>query len=185
MPTTNDASVTLTAPGTMVLERLLPGPIERVWAYLTDGDKRQKWIAAGDMDLKPGGKYEYIFDHDQISEEVEPVPEKYAEECYPGMVMNGHIIAVNPPRMLHMTWAEGSEEHSEVKFELEQVGEQVKLTLTHSKLFDKDLLLGVCAGWHAHVDIMADNLEGVPARPFWSNHMSLEENYKKSLFSES
>ena len=139
-------------------------------------------IAAGEMDLKPGGQYEYIFDHDQISEDAEPVPEKYAEECYPGMTMTGHVIAVDPPHMLHMTWAEGSDENSEVKFELEQVGDKVKLTLTHSKLFNQDLLLGVCAGWHAHVDIMADNLEGVPARQFWSNHMRLEEEYKKTLF---
>jgi len=26
--------------GTFVFERLLPGPIERVWAYLVDGEKR-------------------------------------------------------------------------------------------------------------------------------------------------
>ncbi len=182
MPTTSDATVQLTAPGTMVLERMLPGPIERVWEYLTDGEKRRKWISAGDMDLKPGGKYEYIFDHNEISDVVEPVPEKYAEECYPGMSMTGHVIALDPPRMLHMTWAEDSDEYSEVKFELEPAGDQVKLTLTHSKLFDQDLLLGVCAGWHAHVDIMADVLEGAPARPFWSNHMRLEEEYAKTLF---
>ena len=182
MPTTNDSSVQLTAPGTMRLERMLPGPIERVWAFLTEGEKRKKWIAAGEMELKAGGKYEYIFDHDQISEDAEPVPEKYADDCYPGMVMTGHVIAVDPPRMLHMTWAEGSDEQSEVKFELEPVGDKVKLVLTHSKLFNNDLLLGVCAGWHAHIDIMADHLDGVPAQQFWANHMRLEEEYKKTLF---
>ncbi|MBP1860204.1 hypothetical protein J2Z75_003725 [Rhizobium herbae] len=30
----------LTAPGTLKIERLLPGPIERVWAYLTEYDRR-------------------------------------------------------------------------------------------------------------------------------------------------
>lgn len=27
-------------PGTLRIQRLLPGPIERVWAYLTESDKR-------------------------------------------------------------------------------------------------------------------------------------------------
>ena len=29
---------TLIEPGTVKLERLLPGPVERVWAYLTESD---------------------------------------------------------------------------------------------------------------------------------------------------
>ena len=30
----------VTAPGTLRMERLLPGPIERVWAYITEPEKR-------------------------------------------------------------------------------------------------------------------------------------------------
>ena len=33
-------------PGTLKIERVLPGPIERVWAYLTDSDLRRQWLAA-------------------------------------------------------------------------------------------------------------------------------------------
>ena len=33
---------------TVRFERLLPGPIERVWQYLTDGDKRAKWLCGGE-----------------------------------------------------------------------------------------------------------------------------------------
>ena len=40
---------------TIRMERLLPGPIERVWDYLTDSAKRGKWFAAGKMDLRVGG----------------------------------------------------------------------------------------------------------------------------------
>jgi uncharacterized protein YndB with AHSA1/START domain len=42
---------TIIAPNTIRFERLLPGPIERVWAYLTDPEKRAKWLASGPMDL--------------------------------------------------------------------------------------------------------------------------------------
>ena len=42
--------------GTIRFERLLPGPIERVWAFLTESEKRKLWLAAGDFELRPGGK---------------------------------------------------------------------------------------------------------------------------------
>ena len=41
-------------PGTLRIQRLLPGPIERVWAYLTESDKRATWLAAGAMTLENG-----------------------------------------------------------------------------------------------------------------------------------
>ena len=40
---------TVTAPGAVRIQRLLPGPIERVWEYLADGGLRRQWLAAGDM----------------------------------------------------------------------------------------------------------------------------------------
>ena len=40
---------TSTEPGTVRLERLLPGPIERAWAYLTESDKREN---AHDNDIQ-------------------------------------------------------------------------------------------------------------------------------------
>ena len=33
---------------TIRFERMLPGPIERVWEYITESDKRAKWLCAGD-----------------------------------------------------------------------------------------------------------------------------------------
>ena len=49
----NDYGV-LTAPDTLHIERLLPGPIERVWQYLTDSDKRATWLAAGNVEQQIG-----------------------------------------------------------------------------------------------------------------------------------
>ena len=51
---------TSTEPGTVRLERLLPGPIERVWAYLTESDKRATWFAAGTFDLLHPGHLDYF-----------------------------------------------------------------------------------------------------------------------------
>ena len=35
-------AATLIEPGTVKMERLLPGPVERVWAYLTESKKRAR-----------------------------------------------------------------------------------------------------------------------------------------------
>ncbi len=43
------------APDAIRLERLLPGPIERVWAFLTESDKRARWLAAGDVEALLAG----------------------------------------------------------------------------------------------------------------------------------
>ena len=51
---TLDAFGVLSEPATVTFQRLLPGPIERVWAYLTQGELRRKWLAAGEMDMTVG-----------------------------------------------------------------------------------------------------------------------------------
>ena len=38
--------------GTVRFERLLPGPVERVWSYLTDSEKRGQWLASGPFELR-------------------------------------------------------------------------------------------------------------------------------------
>lgn len=183
MQTMNEQYGKLVAPATLVLERLLPGPIDRVWAYLTESELRQKWIASGPMDLRVGGAIELTFDHDVLSEVKEETPDKYKGVCDSETKMRGHILAVDPPHLLSYTWNEGEEHESEVTFELVEMGEKVKLTLTHRKLFDPESRLGTAAGWHAHVAIMIDVLEGRPPRPFWATHMPLEDDYRKLFFS--
>lgn len=36
----------VTEPGTIRLERVLPGPLERVWSFLTESERRGRWLAA-------------------------------------------------------------------------------------------------------------------------------------------
>ena len=50
---TPDTYGVLTEPTTLTMQRLLPGPIERVWAYPTDSDLRRQWLDAGPMALQP------------------------------------------------------------------------------------------------------------------------------------
>ena len=43
--TAPDAYAAVTEPATLTIRRLLPAPVERVWAYLTEAELRRRWLA--------------------------------------------------------------------------------------------------------------------------------------------
>ena len=170
----------VTARDTVRIERTLPGPIERVWDYLTKSDMRATWLAAGDMELRPGGKVEHVFRNNSLTPDDDPPPAKYASaEDYHRM--EGRITAIEPPRLLCYTWAEQRGDDSEVRFELESVGDAVRLVLTHTRLASRDDLLSVGAGWHAHLDVLAARLAGRTPDGFWRTHTRLEAEYERRI----
>lgn len=174
---------TLTSPDTIRFERLLPGPIERVWAHLVDPGKRARWLAAGPMAPTPGGEVELHFRNAELSQGDDPAPEKYRDYENCGEVF-GQVTACDPPRLLAFTWSdmpgEPEAEDSEVRFELETQGEQVLLTLTHVRLWSNELL-SVAGGWHTHLGLLDDTLSGRDPRPFWRTHTQVEAEYAERL----
>lgn len=170
--------------GTVVFRRLLPGPIKRVWEYLTDSEKRGLWLAQGEMELRVGGKVELRFDHDALSPEPETVPEKYCNtERYPSFT--GHVTVCEPPYRLAYTWAESWGKDSEVTFELTPEGDKVHLLLTHRRLSDQhETQTSVAAGWHTHLRILIDRLENHDPAAFWKEHSQREEEYARLLASK-
>lgn len=167
--------------GTIIFRRLLPGPIERVWEYLTDSDKRGLWLAKGKMELRVGGRVELNFFHADLSPIYEKTPDKY-KDCENGVSFTGRITRCEPPRVLAYTWAESWGEDSEVTFVLTPQDDDVLLVLTHRRLGDKrETLLSVAAGWHTHLGILMDHLRGKTPLPFWSVHSKLEAEYERKL----
>jgi uncharacterized protein YndB with AHSA1/START domain len=170
--------VTLVEPGTVKLERLLPGPVERVWAYITESDKRAKWFAGGEFDLRVGGKARLHFDHASLSSDKVP-PEKYRNKGTGSPDRDGVITRLEPMRLLAHTMIMGGGD-TEVTYQLEPRGKDVLLTIVHRRL-GTDLQNGVMAGWDVHSGILADVLNGVEARPFWTTHSKLEKEYAAAL----
>lgn len=168
---TLDAYGVRTEPATVRLQRLLPGPIERVWAYLTESDLRRQWLAAGPMELTPGGAVELTWRNGELSP-GEGRPESMPAEHS----MTSRMILAEPPRVLAFTWNSG-----EVRFDLEPQGDQVLLTVTHQRLPDHGAMLSVSAGWHAHLDVLADKLAGRTPGAFWSKWTRLREEYAERL----
>jgi uncharacterized protein YndB with AHSA1/START domain len=172
----------LTEARTVRFQRVLPGPVERVWAYLTESEKRGKWLASGPMELRVGGRVELNFRHANLTPHVEQPPEKYSS-CADGFTTYGHITRCDPPRLLSYIWDEGGVD-SEVTFELTPQGDDVLLVLTHRRLGDRAMMLSVAGGWHTHLGILLDHLNGREPRPFWSTHARLEAEYERRLPAE-
>jgi uncharacterized protein YndB with AHSA1/START domain len=185
-PSRQDAAAygTVVAPGVVRFERVLPGPIERVWSYLTDSTKRSTWLAAGEMELRMGGSVEHVFRNSALTEHDEPPPAKYAEHAKDTR-MHGRIVACEPPHILAYTWGEITGEHadahSEVRFELSPAGSDVRLVLTHRQLANRDAMVGVAGGWHSHLSVLADRLAGRTPPGFWRTFAQRDAEYEKRI----
>lgn len=163
---------------TVRFERLLPGPVERVWEYLTDSDKRGSWFASGKTDLEVGGRTEMHFHNASLSTQpdIDP-PDKY-KDMPEKMSFAGTVTRCEPPYVIAHTW-EFEDEHSEVCFELQEEGDKVRLVLTHRKLSSLDDVLSVSGGWHTHLDILEDVLEYREPKAFWKMHAPLDAEYER------
>lgn len=170
----------VTAPGTLRIERTLPGPIERVWEYLVDPEKRGTWLARGPIELRVGGRVEHHFHHAELCDEDVAPPAKYADLPAESR-MDGRVTDCDPPRLLAYTWSEASGGESHVRFELVPHGQHVHLVLTHSRLATRDELVGVSAGWHAHLAFLADRLAGRAPGGFWARFNPLEAEYEERI----
>jgi uncharacterized protein YndB with AHSA1/START domain len=168
-----DAYGVLTEAATLKIERLLPGPIERIWAYLTEGELRRKWLAAGRMDLKVGAAFELVWRNDELTDPPGQRPSGFGEEHR----MESRITELDPPRKLSFTWG-GS---GDVSFELEPKGSKVLLTVIHRRLPDRTTLLKVGAGWHMHLDILVARAAGEEPPPFWDGWSRLKDEYDRRI----
>jgi uncharacterized protein YndB with AHSA1/START domain len=167
---------TLMKPSTIRFERLLPGPVERVWAYLTESKKRATWLAAGEFDLRLGGRIELHFDNNSLSDETAP----------PGAMgtgkhmAEGKITRLEPLRALAYTWS-WSGKVSEVTYELTPRGKDVLLTIQHRLPDEQGIKIAVGGGWAVHTGILADQLNGVKPRPFWTTHARQMKEFEAAL----
>jgi uncharacterized protein YndB with AHSA1/START domain len=133
------------------LERMLPGPIERVWEHLTNTKLLHAWFGdKSNIEPRQGGAVR---------------------------LMDGHIRGVvtqwQPPHRLSYTWnvfapgdspdAVSAYPESYLMLALEPRGEEVLLVLTHLPVlerFEKQNAMG----WHTFLDILTDTLAGRKVR---------------------
>ena len=126
-------------------ERLLPGPIERVWEFLVNPEHLPGWFGDATIEPRLGGTVKLLGGH-----------------------VLGVVTAWNPPRRLTYTWnvfspgeTESRYPESYVSFELEPRGSEVLLVLTHLPVlerFEKQNAMG----WHTFLDMLGASVRGEP-----------------------
>lgn len=178
----NASHGTYTGAGEIRFQRLVSGPVQRVWSYLVDPEKRARWLARGPLEPRVGGRLRFEFHNSQLSAPGDGIPAKYQANCQDGCGFSGTVTRFEPPRLLSHTWDEPDGSASEVTYELTPQGRDVLLVLTHRKLGDdRGFQVSVGAGWHTHLGILVAELAGTPKPSFWSTHAALEREYEKLL----
>ncbi len=169
-----------TAKGEVTFTRLLPGPMDRVWKFLTDSEKRGLWLASGPMAECTGGKVDLHFRHGELSEEKTPPP-SYSHLAG-GTHLTGTVTHCKEPGLLGFTWEAGNA-RSEVIFRLSTFDRRVRLLLTHRRLSSPEAERNVAGGWHLHLDLLLANREGDSPPPYWTGLVKLKGEYAR-LFAE-
>ncbi|MEM7328151.1 MAG: SRPBCC family protein [Pseudomonadota bacterium] len=170
--------VTYPQPAVLEIFRDLPGPIERVWDYLTQSELRQKWLCAGQVSSEPGGEIVFDFDHTRLSQHPTPASHEGGGDHH----MIGVVRVYDKPHHLAFSWPSAeADAPTEVVIKLTETANGVRLHLRHEKLITDEYKSGASAGWHVHLDILGDVIDGAVGRDFWEHFLSLEQTYKQRL----
>ncbi len=128
------------------LERWIGHKQEAVWQMLTEPPQLVQWLAPGSIELREGGRVHIDFGDS-------------------GVVIDSTVLAFDPPRLIAYSWS-GDGAHQPLRWELDTVDGGTALTLTVQLSAGEDIAKA-CAGFEAHLDMLAAALEGVPIRfPF-------------------
>jgi uncharacterized protein YndB with AHSA1/START domain len=158
-------------------ERLLDAPIDKVWRFLTEPGLRARWFMGGPTELRVGGRFGLTMDHDRLSDDGSPTPERYRKSL--GHSWDERITRFEPPRLLAISWENG--EAGEVTFELSAQGPKTRLVLTHTGLRGREDALDFGGGWHSHLAALERRIRNEGVADFWALHAEAERKIEQAL----
>lgn len=143
------------------ITRRFPYPPQQVWEFLTGSAKLAQWLAPGAIDARVGGLAQLNF-------------------VDSGIVIDSEITACEPHRTLCYSWGKFGDPPRPVRWDLDRDGVGTRLTLTLGVPSDEDVARS-CAGWEAHLEMLAAALEGVPIKFPFERFQASREAYKRML----
>ena len=123
-------------------ERHLAHPIEDVWAAITEPEQLVAWLAEAEIELIEGGAVVLRW----LNTDTEGNQ----------AVARGTITRLEPPRLLEMD----TDLHGTLRWHLVAEDDGCRLIFTATTGMAAHWLPVLLAGWHAHLDFLADALAG-------------------------
>lgn len=124
---------------TVHFERWIDATIDAVWDAISTEQGLESWLAPATVDLRPDGSIDLDFKEEGLA--------------------GGAIIELTPGSVLEFQWGFPGEPDSVLRIELAESAGGTKLTLNH-RLLPGDQVVGYGAGWHAHLDQLAEVVTG-------------------------
>jgi uncharacterized protein YndB with AHSA1/START domain len=148
---------------TITFERHLPFPIEKVWAAITEPEKRAVWFGPTTIDPQEGGIM-------ITTAEGPPAPEEIRRT-------KAEILVWDPPHVFEYEETSGNVGETIVRFELERKGNKTFLRLINSRLRPEDAG-GYAPGWHAFLDRLEAQLTGEQLPDWGIRYGKVRGNYQ-------
>jgi len=143
------------------IERMLGHDQAEVWKMLTDPGLLPLWLASGNISLSKGGSAKLSF------------PES-------GTNVDSVVTDIDPPRMIEYSWSSPAEAQRPLRWEVlpDDGGARLSLTL---RIPDNEDIARACAGWEAHLEMLAAAMEGVPIKFPFERFKAAREAYRTLL----
>jgi uncharacterized protein YndB with AHSA1/START domain len=143
------------------LERVYEHDPAALWRMLTDPQALAQWLAPGTIELRAGGAVRIDF-------------------ADSGTIIDSAVLALEPLRLLAYSWSSGEEPERPLRWELHPVEKGTRLILTVRTPAGEDASKA-CAGFDAHLDMLAAALEGVPVKFPFERYLEARRHYQQML----
>lgn len=144
-----------------VLTRRFDHPPSDIWSALTEPARLAEWLAPGHIDLRPGGAARLDF-------------------VDSGIVIDSKVTAIVPGRLIEYAWSGPGEPLRPLRWSLEAVPGGSRLTLT-LRVPEAEDAGRACAGFEAHLEMLAAALEGVPIKFPFETFKAARDAYRAQL----
>lgn len=146
---------------TGVMTMQLEHPPSMVWSALTESQHLANWLAPGEIEPRVGGAVKLAFEQS-------------------GVVIDSQVAALTPGRVLEYSWSGVGEPRRPIVWSVEPRDDGALLTLTIDLPDTEDAARG-CAGWAAHLEMLAAALEGVPIKFPFETFKAQRDVYRAQL----